>query len=75
LYKSWNATNFISKAIALQTITVIGAEEPEQSGRTTNRLPEHATKRLTIHHASMDSKPDDAVGVVVHHMWFPIAME
>jgi hypothetical protein len=58
-----------------RTITVIGAEVPEQSRRTSNRLPEHATKRLTIHHTSMDSKPDDAVGVVIHHVLFPIAME
>jgi hypothetical protein len=31
------------------------------------RLFEHATQRLTIHKAGMDSKSDDAAGVVIHH--------
>jgi hypothetical protein len=33
---------------------------------------EHATQRLTIHNDGMDSKTDDAPGVVIHHHEHPM---
>src|SRR5262249_6590387 len=44
---------------------VVGTEIPWKSGYASDGLLEHATQRLTIHNAGMDSKSDDAAAVVI----------
>src|SRR6516164_8482253 len=42
-------------------------------GDASDGLLEHATQGLTIHYTDMDSKPDDASGVVILHLEHPNA--